>query len=411
MKKHLRSVMLLLMTLVMAISVSTTTFAMTDTKSQDGLKVTLSTDKDEYVKGDKVVLTLTVENVGDKTIKNAAISYDIPDNVKNILSDDSSLPTSISEIKAGEKLEFTGTGVISKDNQSADGDGPKTGDTANTVLYVALILISVAAITALVIFRKKMKRTVSLMLCVVMLAGLTSGIGSLATVFAATEDKTTIEVSVSPKVDGKVETIKATVELVKTSTSEGGNEDGDNDNDSDITTGITSKKVSVHDPSIIKDEKTGRYYIYGSHMAWAYSDDLITWTTFTNNINKDYKTLFAKEIEWAKMGDSIYDPSGNMWAPDVIYNEELGKWCMYMSINGCSWNSAIAMLTSDSLEGVWEYVGTVVYSGFTNANDNHDFALTDYTAVTGDTTLADRYIMAAYTCKDGDTPTSLTTWE
>lgn len=31
MKKHLRSVMLLLMTLVMAISVSTTTFAMTDT--------------------------------------------------------------------------------------------------------------------------------------------------------------------------------------------------------------------------------------------------------------------------------------------------------------------------------------------------------------------------------------------
>lgn len=35
------------------------------------------------------------------------------------------------------------------------------------------------------------------------------------------------------------------------------------------------KNVSVHDPSIINDN--GTYYIVGSHLAFAKSDDLINW--------------------------------------------------------------------------------------------------------------------------------------
>lgn len=151
---------------------------------------------------------------------------------------------------------------------------------------------------------------------------------------------------------------------------------------------VQKKRVSVHDPSVIKEGDT--YYIFGSHMAWAKSTDLENWTTFTNNINKDYKTLFASEFAWAAIGDNSYDPSGNMWAPDVIWNEELNKWCMYMSINGMSWNSSICMLTADHLDGNWTRVGTVVYSGF--GNDVHDYKLTDYREVTGDATLATRYV-------------------
>jgi beta-xylosidase len=168
-------------------------------------------------------------------------------------------------------------------------------------------------------------------------------------------------------------------------------------------------RVSVHDPSVVYDGN-GTYYIFGSHLAWAKSTDLKNWTTFTNNINTDYATLFASNFTWAAMGDSVYAPSGNMWAPDVIYNDILGKWCMYMSINGCSWNSSIAMLTADSLDGNWTYAGTVIYSGFTNAAYNHDFTYTDYDEVTGDTTLPSRYIQSAYTCKDGTTTTAATTW-
>ena len=155
---------------------------------------------------------------------------------------------------------------------------------------------------------------------------------------------------------------------------------------------VSESTVSVHDPSVVvgtDSEGVKCYYIFGSHLAWAKSYDLETWETFTNNINTDYTTLFAKEFAWAALGDSSYDPSGNMWAPDVVYNEALGKWCMYMSINGADWNSSICMLTADSLEGDWTYVGTVIYSGF--GTDAQDYTLTDYTAVTGDTSLASRY--------------------
>ena len=152
---------------------------------------------------------------------------------------------------------------------------------------------------------------------------------------------------------------------------------------------VTGKynRVSVHDPSIIKDTKTGTYYIFGSHMAWAKSTDLINWTPFTNNINRDFRTIFKAEAEWAAKADANYDVSGNLWAPDVIWNEAMGKWCMYMSVNGPRWNSTICLLTADSLDGNWTYVGPVIQSGMTNG-----FGVTfDYTKVTGETTVNSRY--------------------
>ncbi len=154
-----------------------------------------------------------------------------------------------------------------------------------------------------------------------------------------------------------------------------------------ITVIPTQGTVSVHDPSIIKDEKTGEYYIFGSHLAWAKSTDLCNWTTFENNINDDFKTIFAAEAAWAAKANSSYDVSGNLWAPDVIWNEDMQKWCMYMSINGPKWNSTISLLTADSLDGDWTYVGPVIQSGMTNGYGK----TFDYTKVTGETTVNSRY--------------------
>ncbi len=168
--------------------------------------------------------------------------------------------------------------------------------------------------------------------------------------------------------------------------------------------------VSVHEPSIVKGDD-GYYYVFGSHMAWAKSSDMIHWTSFTNNINTDYETIFADAFEWAANGDSVYAPSGNLWAPDVIYNESLGKWTMYMSINGCSWNSSIVLLTADTLDGDWTYVGPVVYSGFNgNTSGDYSFTKTDYTKVTGDTSLNSRYTTDSYYCYDNGTRCTATTW-
>ncbi|MCC8168085.1 MAG: hypothetical protein LIO37_01925, partial [Clostridiales bacterium] len=77
--------------------------------------------------------------------------------------------------------------------------------------------------------------------------------------------------------------------------------------------------TSVHDPSIVvgyvKSSVTSItsstvvageadstytkevYFIFGSHLAWSYSWDLMNWTSLRNNINTNYKTLFANEFE------------------------------------------------------------------------------------------------------------------
>lgn len=203
--------------------------------------------------------------------------------------------------------------------------------------------------------------------------------------------------------------------------------------------------VSVHDPSVVigytdgkytgsssqtvygtdNTEKTRQkvYFIFGSHRAFAWSTDMQNWTTFKNNINDDAKAkeLFKTGLDWSKQGDSVYDISGNMWAPDVFWDDEYdnkdgskGAWCMYMSINGCAWNSSIALLTSDSLNGDWTYQDTVVYSGFTSS-DLRSYKETDFAKVFGSDADAQEFLKSYYTRspykpKDGNTVCTATTW-
>lgn len=152
----------------------------------------------------------------------------------------------------------------------------------------------------------------------------------------------------------------------------------------------TVSTVSVHDPSIVVGEdKEGKkcYYIFGSHLAFAKSYDLENWTMFTNNLNSDYKSVFAEPAAWSAHGSNNYNVQGFMWAPDVIYNEAMGKWCMYMSIDGDYWYSSIVLLTADTLEGDWTYEGIVVYSGFHAGT----YQETDVARVTGEEQMNPRY--------------------
>lgn len=164
--------------------------------------------------------------------------------------------------------------------------------------------------------------------------------------------------------------------------------------------------VTVHDPSVVigytdskytgdssqtvygeqNAEKTREevYFIFGSHRAFAWSTDMQNWTYFKNNISDDTKcqSLFSDAFKWASTDDSKYKWDGNLWAPDVIWNKKMNKWCMYMSVNGTSWHSSIVLLTSDSLNGDWENKGTVVYSGFTKTGAL-SYKNTDFESVVG----------------------------
>lgn len=153
----------------------------------------------------------------------------------------------------------------------------------------------------------------------------------------------------------------------------------------------------VHDPSIYKD-KNGKYYIVGSHMAMYDSDDMINWTQLPSSLDgsgylgEDWKKTLEEPLkwttawqEWRKENDPNYKDAEleyNCWANDVIYNEHMGKYCLYGAVS--VWGStcsAIWLCTSDNIEGPYEYVHTFIYSGITkNTNpDNPRYNALPYT--------------------------------
>jgi len=172
-------------------------------------------------------------------------------------------------------------------------------------------------------------------------------------------------------------------------------------------------RVSVHDPSVVFDPSSSTYYIFGSHRAAAKSNNLMSWEAFTapwataastNAANADAFTtpqvttvmkggvehaLNFNAFAWSARGTEGYTVDGNMWAPDVVFNKTMGKWCMYLSVNGDKWYSSIILLTADKIEGPYRYQAPVVMSGF---NSGDSYKSTDLEIVLGEqASLPDRY--------------------
>ena len=170
----------------------------------------------------------------------------------------------------------------------------------------------------------------------------------------------------------------------------------------------TLKRVSVHDPSIVWEPVSQTYYIFGSHRAAAKTTDLMSWTEFkapwatATSSDADPNVAFSTPasasstfdaIKWSarggNQGGTKYDVSGNQWAPDVIWNKAMNKWCMYLSVNGDYWYSSIILLTADNIEGPYRYQAPVVMSGFHTGTAYKD---TDLEQVIGtQASLPDRY--------------------
>ena len=173
------------------------------------------------------------------------------------------------------------------------------------------------------------------------------------------------------------------------------------------------KRVSVHDPSVVWDPSTSSYYIFGSHRAAAKCNNMMSWEAFTapwataTSTNAENVDAFTtpqvtqvkkggvahdftfNALAWSQRGSETYDINGNMWAPDVIWNKKMGKWCMYLSINGDGWYSSIIMLTADNVVGPYRYQAPVVMSGFRSGDS---YKSTDLEIVLGEqTALPARY--------------------
>ena len=169
--------------------------------------------------------------------------------------------------------------------------------------------------------------------------------------------------------------------------------------------------VAVHDPSVVvvyKDadgnsfpeqneskSRTKFYYVMGTQLEAAYSKDLLNWTHFqpsfsiNGSVTNDFLKVFAESATWSNHYDNA-KMKENLWAPDIIYNRALKKWCLYFSVNGDDWLSSIVLLTSDRIEGPYEFKGTVVCSGMDNFSSG--LGNIDYKKVTGSDRIASRYM-------------------
>lgn len=150
--------------------------------------------------------------------------------------------------------------------------------------------------------------------------------------------------------------------------------------DSDDT--ANKARVSVHDPSIMKDPNTGMYYVFGSHIDAAKSSDLQNWNVFTNGYAATGNQLFgnlssnlAGAFAWA--GENLEDCEGGfaVWAPDVIWNPDyvnpdgtVGAYLMYFCTSSTYMRSVIAYAASKTPEGPYQFVDTLIYSGFTSGD-------------------------------------------
>ena len=142
---------------------------------------------------------------------------------------------------------------------------------------------------------------------------------------------------------------------------------------------INASRVSVHDPSIIKDPKTGQYYVFGSHVEAAKSKDLLNWNRFTNGyttpMNVEFGDMSAnlkKAFDWS--GEDMEDCKGGfaVWAPDVIWNPDYvnkdgskGAYVMYFCTSSTYIRSVICYAVSQNIEGPYTFVDTLIYTGFT----------------------------------------------
>ena len=160
---------------------------------------------------------------------------------------------------------------------------------------------------------------------------------------------------------------------------------------------LSANRVSVHDPSIVKDN--GKYYVFGSHIATAKSSDLINWTLMSgdyqnpsnNPVYGNLQTTFKESFKWAgyNEGDNAGGKYG-IWAPDVFYNKDYawsdgskGAYMLYYSTSSTWRRSCIGFLVSKRIENGYQYRKTILYSGFTNTGRvNYDGASTIDTTYT-----------------------------
>lgn len=317
----------------------TTDNGVSQSMTEGGITITLTTDKASYEAGEEVHYTLKVENNRELyVLGETEISYK---NTKGLNAANSlSMPDSLPELIAGESYELRGTLVGDVSVFPVTGEVPASQ-------YAEKAVVDPYGGT-------KSDEKVSII---------------------KTNETVTVRPFVKFMYGGQEVMIRAVIDF----------ELGLEKEKYALSEHVGIKRTTCHDPSIFRDFD-GTYYIFGTHMTLSSTNNLRDWTNMDNSWRTSFTTEVREQIKaWNKDSGAWYS---YLWAPDIIYNEAMGKYCVYLSANGDTWKSNIVLLTSDVVTGPYEYAGSVVAGGF----DETNWTEMDADEVLGVTELPERYI-------------------
>ncbi len=165
---------------------------------------------------------------------------------------------------------------------------------------------------------------------------------------------------------------------------------------SDCAVTVIKTTTAIHDPSVFKDPKSGKYYCIGTQLGMAVSTNLQAWSATTSGVNllaNGFATL--SPLTSYTGGSSIAD----IWAADLYYNEKSGKYCMYVCSNGTVTDSSIsnyarvgiAVLYADNITGPYTYGETLVCSTWANTTYRDKTNLLSALGLSSTDDIPDRY--------------------
>lgn len=250
--RNLRRVQAFLVALLMSIMLFAVP-VLAATVTQDDLEVTLTTDKEEYAKGEQIVVTLEVTNTNMEAVTNVSMESFLPEGYE--LAAGNEAVKQLERLEAGESASLVVTYVAKEDGKPSldDGEAAETGESAGGMIWAILVVLSGAGIVAVLILRRKEgKKFVALLLSFVMVGVLLPG-KSVSVQAAEAVENRTINVSETVGVeDAEVQLLARIVYESITIT------DDDNEELGDVG------EISYREPSddhIVYDEPTNQYYV------------------------------------------------------------------------------------------------------------------------------------------------------
>ena len=201
---------------------------------EDGLEVSLTTDKDVYSKGEEITATFTVKNTTDEALSNVSLQTFIPKEYE--LAKDSKTKVVLNHLESGEMTTLVTTLVPVKGNvekpedttkpevttkpedtifpedttEAPKDETPNTGAASTVAIWTVLaIALAIALLIPASVKNKKLKRFLAFALCFSILAISVGGAPVIAK--ALENNKEVVYVDKTVKVDNKDVTIRGMV--------------------------------------------------------------------------------------------------------------------------------------------------------------------------------------------------------